>query len=411
MVHLSVRAMTAQFQVNSQPDLSALSAFAYIDCNPIRSLTLASINTALAYSDAPGTATKPAMCTFARDTVAQAIRSNVPVTDVKSTAAAMARASIMKAFFEGPRDVAASFIRQRLREEYGVGLTVTDDAIIANWFNFAKEQLLKNELKMLQNTPDAEDTVNYKAWSDLETNYSEWLQYITLSASTYLRIDQIPAGDSLSQAATHSSEVISTLTMSLSQGMIDTIVNFVFRPWLTLFFIEQFATNKAFSIHTQVYAYKLFADVASRAVTMIASTYSPSDPGLTNIASAIGALLPTELNDVDNWALQVVKRSSDNRKATIALQAVNATAGLRLQRSNDLQIRFQVLEGQVIKQKQLMLVWIVALIAVLGASTFLVISDHMSAFMLLVFGTVGILICVVAVPALYNYFKRKSNML
>lgn len=411
LIHRSVRVMTAQFQTSSQPDICALSSFAYVNCNPDYALALASINKAMAYTSAPATAaTKPSVCVAARDMLADAIKRNISVTDVKPTASTAARASIMKGFYEGPRNIAASFMRQKLANEYGISLAVTDESIISAWFDFAKDNLVSNELSMMQQTPDV-NTPEYKKWVETDTVYSSWLQVVTMAASTYLRMNLMQSAQSNggSASATHASEVISTLNMSMSQSMVDSIVNFVFRPWLTLYFIQQFATNKAFNIHTQVYAYKLFVDVASRAINMVAETYTPADANLKAISATIGTLIPTEVTDVDSWSLKVVQKSMENRKATIDLQAINATAGQRLQRSGDMQLRFQILDGQVAKQKQLMMMWIIALLVALASSTFLVVTDHTTAFLLLAAGSIAIMLCVVAVPMLFQYLKRKTN--
>lgn len=405
MVHNSIRTLVTHYSSNDKPDLSCLAAFPYVKCSAFDALTQTSITLANAYVTKPTTVTPPAVCNDARDLLKPAILSSVSLSDINPASVSNAISNIKTAFFNGPRDVASRIIRVRLNYERG-NFTSSDDVVISGWFDRAKALLIKTDLPMLFNTPDVNDTVNYNAWSALSTDFNSWMSFIAENTTDYLLIGNADVGDSNS---VHTNEVINTVTSSISRGTILETVKFVFKPWLLLTYIEMFAKNKAFNIHTQAMAYKLFVDVSARALDMIAKTYTPPDVELTNIANKMVTLIPIELSDVDHQLLKVVQKSSNNRKKTIELQAVNATAGLRLQRSNDMQIRFQVLESRVIHQKQLMMMWIVALLAVLGTSTFLVVTDHLMPFMLLVFGTMAVLLIVVAVPFLYNYMKRKTN--
>ena len=422
LVHPTLRAIMANLNGDATPDVTGLSALAYLKCDNT-ALSESSVKAALAYISenqtssvgAPGACSAYQVTTEARDLIATALVGLLPTSSMIQGNSESVANGILVAFYTAARDATCRYMRMKMNIEAGWSsqLTVADEVVIAKWFDDLKENLEQNEL------PDYANSNDQSVW----TVYSNWMQMVASTASAYLRYDLQSATSNLGMmtsttSSTYNSranDIIATLYANFSPATLDTIVNVSMRPWLSLYFINQFAKRPEFSIHTQVYASLTMFDAAARAIDKLCSTYpSTSVPAYINLAairSALTSMLPTNTLNIDSQAQTVLTEAANNRKASQQLATLNTSMKTRLTRSLDLQVRFQVLDSQVEKQKQLMLLWMVALGAVLVSSTLLIMTDRLTAFMLLAAVSFTIVTAMIILPSLYLLVKRRANVI
>jgi len=190
------------------------------------------------------------------------------------------------------------------------------------------------------------------------------------------------------------------------------------RPWLTMYYLYQFVSRPEFNIHTQAYALKAMVDAGTAMLTQMMLSYSSAEHGgaeyttlsALQIALSTNVLQKTTIN-VDSQVHSVLLAATENRNKSQGLGATNTVLGTRLGRTQDLQVRYQVGEALFISKRRAMLLWIVALVAVLAASTFLIVTDRLTAFLLMALTTIGVVVAAFSLPALYRWVKRKTNTL
>ena len=422
LVAPSLRSIMANLNSYATPDITALSAIPYLHCDNT-AMTESSVQTALAYvTTMPGAgANVPSVCTYARDLMVKQILSSIQLTDLTQGNGDAVASDIKNAFYKAARDATAYYMRIKMNTEGGFSnqLTPSDEKVIQQWFDDLQAQLFNIELPDIIANPSTDLFI--PQGTDPTDDFNDWMKEVALRASAFLTFDLKSASSNLNQMADSMSktynpgarQIIATLYANFSPAILDTIVNVSLRPWLSAYFIDQFSTGAQFNVHTQAYAFKTLIDTTIRALTKMLATYSDqtvSDAkGLQAIVTALGNVLPTSTLNIDAQAQHVLTEAAHNRLASQKLASVNGTMVTRLNRSLDLQVRFQVLDTEMQQQRRVMNMWIIALISVLVASTLLIIADRLTAFMLLAGGAFTIVTAALVLPALYLFAKRRTN--
>jgi hypothetical protein len=412
LVHGSVRTIISSVSAPNAPDVTMLSALVYMSCNT-QGMTTSSVMKAQSYVKSAEVPTDPAppVCVEVQKLVTDELVAALPTgTTITTAKIPETVAGLMEGFYKGGRNAFARFMRLKIDGDGGwpQRLTDADETVFRTWLDNLKNNL--NDIEL----PNMRRTMPLAEW----TTYKSWMQSVAALASVYLRAD-IDATNEGGLVKTGSSsqngQIVGYLHSNFNDAMLDSIVNVALHPWLTLYFIDQFATQADFNVHTQVYANKLLFDAAANAINKVKGTYA--DPtqapasNLATMATGLGMLMPTTTLNIDSSAIKVLTEAARNRKSSQELATLSANMETRLGRSLDLQVRFQVLEAEVVLRRRVMLLWIIALLAVLTAAVVLITTDRLTAFMLLSLGTLGIVAVAITLPALYLMVKRKTNTL
>lgn len=412
LVHGSVRAIISSVSAPNAPDVTMLSALAYMSCNT-QGLTTSSVTKAQAYVKSTEVPTDPAppVCVEVQKMVTDELIAALPTGMTITTAKIHETvAGLMEGFYKGGRNAFARFMRLKIDGEGGWSqrLTDADETVFRTWLDNLKNNLNDVEL------PNMRRTMPLAEW----TAYKPWMQSVSALASVYLRADIDATNESgliKTGSSSQNGQIVGYLHSNFNDSMLDAIVNVALHPWLTLYFIDQFATQADFNVHTQVYANKLLFDAAANAINKVKGTYADQTTApaseLATMATGLEMLMPSTTLNIDESAIKVLTEAARNRKSSQELATLSASMETRLGRTLDLQVRFQVLEAEVVLRRRVMLLWIIALLAVLTAAVVLITTDRLTAFMLLSLGTLGIVAVAITLPALYLLVKRKTNTL
>lgn len=424
---------------NSRPDITGLTAFMYLGgsgCSPTTSdalsLSQAHIQSALSYVNA-GTGTV-SVCPTARTLLYTAITNNLRAADMTNAKAGTVAIALQTAAYEAARDATAYYMRCQLNATNGSGtiLTANNDKVLRQWLDDLKSYLETSEFPAMY--ANSASTASLDP-ANTQVDWANWpalMRWVAEASGMFLRYDMSSASSTLVGMGSPTRAdgtpnpkydalagmIITMLNSTYNAEMQDTVVNVAMRPWLTMYYLYQFASRPEFNIHTQAYALKAMVDAGTAMLTQMMLSYSSAEQGgaeYTTLSALQGALssnvLQTTQINLDSQVHAVLASATSNRAASHGLGATNAVLGTRLGRTQDLQIRYQVGEAQLLSKRRAMLLWIVALVAVLAASTFLIVTSRLTAFLLMALTTVGVVAAAFTLPALYRFVKRKTNTL
>ena len=397
LVHSTIRGFMDKRASPGLPDITLLLVLPYLSCNT---------PTTAAAAATASLPTLPPVCVRSRDIVVSAITSNLHSINMTPDIRPQVVDGLKKAFYNAGRDTLIQMLRIEIETNavWSISFVDSDELIFKTWIDDVKANLENTEIPLLRS----------KMPLNQLTQYDQWMSSIKTIASAYLRAGLDLTNKSnllLASNSPHMSSIVSYVSNNFNGSMLDAIVNVFLAPWLMLVYVDMFAMDERFNIHTQVYAYKLLIDMSATAVGKLANTYdaasqSSGQPAmLISIVSSLGNMVYTSTLNVDKEATEVINEAADNRKKSMQLRAIDDEMRKRLGRSMDLQLRYQILEEDVLKEKQLMMLWIASLITFTLSSALLILRDKLTPFLLLAATTFGVMLITLLVPMIIRKFQ------
>ena len=186
-------------------------------------------------------------------------------------------------------------------------------------------------------------------------------------------------------------------TYVFDQTTEDALMQFGLGPWLTLSFIRSFNTSADSTFFTQVYARYAMTQAAAVAVLKLADTYdqtaTPPDANVARlqaVASNLQNVINTASSDYTPDMLSIMQSSALTKTNSQTLNTTNERLSSRLSRTKDLQVSFQVDDAIIRGRRRAFYAWLIALVAVVGASAFLIATSRLSAYLVLAAATLVI---------------------
>lgn len=180
----------------------------------------------------------------------------------------------------------------------------------------------------------------------------------------------------------------------------DAVVALGLGPWLTLKFILAFVGSPSATFVDQIYARYAVMQAIRISLTKLSLAYDPSvsafrDPVTGQVAiiarfltTVLPQMIPTlTVSDFQTPILEVTDGAATASQKSQALQTLNAQLAQRLQIAGNLEVSGAAQERDLRETRRAFYAWVAAYVLVLAASSFLIATDRLSAFMALAVAT------------------------
>ena len=202
----------------------------------------------------------------------------------------------------------------------------------------------------------------------------------------------------------------------------DAMLKLALGPWLTLLYMLSLVASPKSTFVDQIYARYAFMQAVRIALTKLSNAYAADYPAFhtTNgqvtvltrwLTNVLPGMLPTlTTNDFQASIQEVSEGAKAANKQSKTLAAKNRELAVRLALTNNLEVSKEAQTTDVTAKRRAFYAWVVAYVVIVAASSFLIVTDRLSAFMALAVGTLSAIALVLIGGWVWRKLVRRGLM-